>query len=164
MSSDSEHKIFADDPRLWLEQANASKLSAEVMRDALLAVIAEQRPPDETRLRKLAYMGAFMMLLGIAFENVLKGLLVAKKAGRWEEYQHHLARMAKVVTRCSAAEIDLLMRLEIFVVWAGRYMIAKTPERHDREKDSRKLSSADWHRASDLFDRLARELEAAAGR
>lgn len=88
--------------------------------------------------QKLAFMGGvFYMLHGLALENLLKGVLVLQKHapvlidGRLNRYyaRHKLAEYSDDI---DAAEVTitpderaLLVKLEEYVCWIGRYPIPK---------------------------------------
>ena len=152
------YELLEDDPLSWLEQARGAQMSAELIRTALDAIMPLSQSLPNIREKKLAYGHSFMLLTAIAFENVLKGLAVAKKPKSWRSVGHRIAALAKKITTTSPAELDLLERLEEYLVWAGRYLIPMTAKQYAKKHDRRILRAADRKIASALFERLADEL------
>ena len=67
------------------------------------------------------------MLFGMAFELLIKAILVAK--GKEIDYSHKLTELAKKVeVSLTASESDILTLLTESVVWEGRYPTPKNKE------------------------------------
>jgi len=160
------YEVIEDDPLSWLEQAEGARLSAEVIRTALTTIMPLSQTIPGVREKKLAYMNSFMLLTGISFENLLKGLAVAKKPKSWRELRadggHGLSFYAEKVTTVSAVEARLLERLQEYLLWAGRYAIPTTAQRYANRRGLRCLRTDDREVASSLFARLKQELYANA--
>jgi hypothetical protein len=158
------YELLASDALSWLEQARGLRLSAEVMYGALQEVMPLSQTLPGIREKKLAYMQSFMLLAAAAFENLLKGIAVAKNPGGWKTLQedsgHGISEFASAVMPLSDAESNLLRRLQEYLVWAGRYTIAKTPTRYASGRQLRVLRSTDFSLIWGLFDRLSEVLSA----
>jgi hypothetical protein len=157
-TSDGTYELLEDDPFSWLEHAKGAQMSAELIRTALDAIMPLSQTLPSIREKKVAYSHSFMLLTAIAFENLLKGLAVAKKPKSWRSAGHRIAALAKKITTTSSAELDLLERLEEYLVWAGRYLIPMTAKQYAEKRDRRKLRTADRKIAAAFFERLADEL------
>jgi hypothetical protein len=125
----------ANDPQMWLSSAERLFYGAEQ-----LWAIAAEHWPDPKPERHPAAPGQFaiaFLLFGYAFENALKGLIVqastsaggtAVKAGKIDGIliSHDLCTLAKKANVVLLpAKKDLLARLGVHVVWAGRYPVMK---------------------------------------
>lgn len=129
------YDLFGQDPRFWLQQAKRLKMSAEVILYQFRAEFVKSRPlspgSPEVMERKMALMQSIMMLMGFSFENLIKGVYIAQtpelsvdeRLSRWRKHSsgHGIANLATDVTNLNANEEYLLKRLEIYIVWAGRY-------------------------------------------
>jgi hypothetical protein len=86
---------------------------------------AHRRPPFED----IALFKSYMLLSGLALENLTKGIIVGRKPGvvtpdTFNLKEHNLLKLAQQVARpFSKNERDILDRLTAFVMWAGRYPI-----------------------------------------
>ena len=115
------------------------------------------------RERNLAYMKSFTLLTAVAFENLIKGLFVARKIDwRTATQSHHgghgIASYVRQATTVSAEELDLLERLQEYLVWAGRYAIPMKEQRYLNGHDLQCLRSDDVNLIPNVFERLANEL------
>lgn len=74
-------------------------------------------------------IGVSMMLHAFAFENMLKGLILAKTPSTsqsWLFWTHKLTKLAQEAgLKCSDQDENLLLRLENFAVQSGRYPVPK---------------------------------------
>jgi hypothetical protein len=160
----------ATDPAAWLEHARTMRLAAEPILQRFLEIRETPQVDDGIRLEKLAYVRAYMLLTGIAFENLLKGIAAARGlASARPDFAldqslsgtrggHGLTGMAKTLAlRLNPAELDYLRRLEEYVVWAGRYPVSKKATDFLAGYRERLLTftSDDPGTADELFDRLA---------
>ncbi|NLX13578.1 MAG: hypothetical protein GXY44_07995 [Phycisphaerales bacterium] len=82
------------------------------------------------------------MLIGLSFENLLKGLLVAMgRPAREKGYlskdlrEHRMRQLINKFKRSelqlTEQEIDMLVRLENYVIWQGRYPVPCSSNRYD---------------------------------
>ena len=137
-----QRKAYIDrvsNKRQWFYKAEgllhaAALLKSEVQRfyDCL------QRPPDEVDIEEIKddrLVEVYFMLVGCAFENLLKGIHIQRlkatpiRGTRLppEIKTHNVLCLAqKLGMKLSRREEDLLERLEVVVVWRGRYPVPTT--------------------------------------
>jgi hypothetical protein len=140
----------ASSPIFWWMQARNLLMAAYAVRDAHKESFEAYwgSIPKEDGLVKLSEEQAFHLarlgigpvfpfLMGLAFENMVKGILVARdsslvssgKLSRDLAGSHNLlALFEKVGLELSAEDRDLLRRLGECVLWAGRYPVPKKEE------------------------------------
>jgi len=166
------YALMAVDPAAWVEQAEALKIAAEPVLRSLRNVINE--PTVDVRLEKMAYVRGYMLLMGCAFENLLKAIAAAKgklsinpnldltnvsghKGG------HSLLSIAiDLGLALSDDEKDYLARLEEYVWWGGRYPVPRTQQSLVDSYSSRRLTFKTTDPA--LSDRLFENLKRMAAR
>jgi hypothetical protein len=112
----------------WFEQAKALKLSAEVILAEFSRISSQSQVQPGVTEKQLGYMRSFMLLTGLAFENLIKGIFIARDpspVGRkkldtrlWPSVRkgHGISTLAKMVTSLTPAELNLLSRLEEYLV------------------------------------------------
>jgi len=107
------------------------------------------------------------MLMGFAFENIAKGIIITRnhavvsgaKLQKWPTNRsgHGLVKLIKVVlSQISPEEENLLLRLEEYAVWAGRYPIPWSSRDYKAAEEGRRftLGSPDVKLVEDMFSRL----------
>ena len=171
------YALTSTDPGAWAEQAQGMKVAAELILQSLLEILPRSQNQPGIRLKKLAYVRSYMLLMGFSFENLLKaiaakqGLLmtnpglcfdarVAKEKGG-----HGLTGIARSLQLdLSPTEKEYLQRLEEYVYWAGRYPVPLKRGTYVGAHSSRRLSfySSDSDMGTKLFDRLAKLAEDSA--
>ena len=152
------YQLLENDAFSWLEQVDRARISADVIYAALTEIKHLSQTLPGVREKKLAYMQSYMFLTASSFENLLKGIAVTKDPTSWKGFQHGghgIATFAKEVTTLSDDEHDLLLHLQEFLVWAGRYIIPKTPNRFTSGQQLRTLRGSDPPLAAALFERLS---------
>lgn len=167
-TTDQAQESFAvqsTDPAAWYELARTLRMAAEPIQRRLFEIAETPQNIDGVRLEKLAYVRAYMLLTGLAFENLLKaiGLLrhqnindLMKRGGG-----HDLPAMAKSLTlELTPVEQDYLGRLKEYVLWAGRYPVPRKAGAYVTSERKRLLTfrSDDPQLSEALFERLAAEL------
>lgn len=107
-----------------------------------------------------------MLLSGLAFENLTKGILIGRKPGavtatKFNVEQlagkggHNLATLAQQVKPAlSSSQLDVVRRLTDFVIWAGRYPIAMRSTKTSHPS----FISTDPALIDELFDELVEVL------
>jgi hypothetical protein len=115
--------------------------SRELHLQGMARLIDPPRPPDGIDLfdETLGYGVGAMLHRSLAVENLLKGILVKREPEVWVEanpkrlyaWSHDIRKLA------AAAHIDLegnegivADNLTRFIMWAGRYPTATTPDAH----------------------------------
>ena len=161
----STYSLIENDPLSWLEQAEGARMSAEVIWPHFVEARSHHPSGAGIREKHLAFMHSFMLLTALAFESLIKGLAVAKGIG-WrtlrEDGGHGISAYVTRVTAVSDAELDLLRRLQEYLVWARRYVIPMREPRYEDGSHQRRWTSKDPEIVSALFGRLKDELHAAA--
>lgn len=157
------------DPQAWLEQASGHRIMADMARRRLWELSASQEPAHVRRVETLACMRTYMMLMGFAFENLAKAVLITRdhsivsdtKLGKWptDRGGHGLAKLIRsILGQLSHEEENLLLRLEEYVVWAGRYPIPRSLRDYKRAEEGRRftLAGSDVKLVEDMFSKLER--------
>ena len=160
---DVTHEAFdrqSTDPQAYLLLARTLNIAAAPELARFREVV--HAPPAEVRLEMLAYVNAYMLLTGLAFENLLKAIALSRRwtIGQLKKFRsgHGLVAIADaLILELAPAEGDYLRRLEEFVVWAGRYPVPlRSGDYVMSERDGLlTFKSDDPTRGERLFDRLA---------
>jgi hypothetical protein len=157
--TDETYRLVESDAVGWLEQGRGALLSAEVVYAALTEIMPLSQTLQGIREKKLAYVQSFMLLTAIAFENLLKGIVVAVEPTGWRDLKadsgHGISTFAAMFTTLSEPERDLLLRLQEYLVWAGRYTIPTKSARYVTNFHLLSLRRGDRLLISALFERLA---------
>src|SRR5690349_17203532 len=74
--SDKQYKMIGQESLHWLEKAEGLRYSAEVLKDHLVENL--NTPPATRRVETLGLVNSALLLLGFGFENLIKGVKVAK--------------------------------------------------------------------------------------
>lgn len=162
---DEQHRFLSNDPMSW-------QLKAESLIAAFEVLIAddEQKAIEGTpgrRVQSVPYM-----LAGFAFENLLKGQLVARKehldeSGRFKLATHDLRQLASDARyTLDDAENKLLERIQEFTVWTARYpvpiksesMRPRTTAEGGFAPRTFHQSGADWPSVRAFFRRFTEDL------
>ena len=163
----SIYSIVESDSLAWSEQAEGAFMSAEVIFPRFMEARAQHPSLPGIREQQLAFMHSFMLLTALAFEGVIKGLAVAQGID-WqtlrEDGGHGLSQYVRRVTTVSDAELDLLIRLQEYLKWAGRYVVPMTATRYVEGAERRKWKSPDRELIPTFFQRLRSELHSHAAR
>jgi excisionase family DNA binding protein len=168
------YEIVGQDALAWLEHAKTLKLSADVILQELIRISPQSQVLPGVRERKLAYVRSFMLLTGLAFENLIKGIFIARNprlvdrkkldAQLWSAVRkgHGISTLANQVTSLHPEELNLLSRLEEALIWAGRYPIPMNSTQYFQTMLSNKVSlnpAVDSELINSLFERLSAILE-----
>lgn len=170
------YALIATDPGSWAGLAREMSVAAEPILQDLLRISSQSQNLPGIRLKKLAYVRAYMLLMGFCFENLFKaiaakrGLLTTNPDLRFdgrlakEKGGHGLTGIARVLQLdLSPSERKYLQRLEEYVHWAGRYPVALKRGTYVDAHSSRRLSfiTSDPRLGTDLFDKLVELAEGA---
>ena len=134
VSWDEHFRESETSPGAWLVSALMLKQSSDLLYEAYLGDLARLQNEQQPDVQNLGVVGPATTLLGLAFENCLKALIVRSlkedERPSWSGDGHDLLRLLKDANQnCSNAESDLLLRLSAFVRWAGRYPVPKQPHK-----------------------------------
>lgn len=166
------------EPRLWVHSAQSLFLAASLLHEKVEEfgnILQGKIECDEEN--RLSHPGlyvhqTFMLLIGLALENVIKGLCV-KKEGAFDKNKkfkftsHRLLDLIKKTgISISKQENDLLERLEVFIYWAGKYpsplnykdLLPRTSSNGKGWSPLTIMLGSDYDVASGLYERLASEL------
>ena len=160
------YELLGQSPSSWLEQAELLKMSAMLILEKLIEIRDVGQAQPGIREQKLAFTQSYMMLMGLSFEDLIKGVHIVNTPslsleGRikiWTSYRggHGISGMIKLVTSTTAKEDNLLRRLEEYAVWAGRYPIPRDTHQYQSAEKYRTLSlPQDPALCDTLFERLA---------
>ena len=169
--SDEQYKMIGQESLHWLEKAQGLKYCARVLKEHLLEII--DSPPASRRVETLGVVNSTLLLLGLAFENLIKGVKVAQepnlvdlnrfdiKLWKKEDGGHGIRTFAKSLVSLSPHEEELLDRLQEAVFWSGRFPIPLKSERYHQSHhpvNKHQFSTMDFEVAEGLFEKLEKEL------
>ncbi|RIH63001.1 hypothetical protein D1164_21865 [Mariniphaga sediminis] len=118
----------------------------------------------EDRLK--SFSNTYYLLIGYSFENLIKGLSIKNNpqmsfndiySNKWSKYKsgHGISGICREnIINLTSSEIDLLQRLETYIIWIGKYPVAKKLENHINEYDNKYFDSDDKELIDNLFDRV----------
>ena len=155
----------ADDPGAWWLTAWKLKRAADelVLYDEIGQPV--EREGSKDREKKFLWP-VHRMLMGLAFENLLKGSLIAQKkhlatnGTRLNKtfITHKLEKLLDLFDSgsfsASSDERKLLTQLEVYVVWMGRYPMPLSADAHDLPhygSDEAQLEQKLWERLSNYL-------------
>ena len=155
----------------WVAQAKQLKMSA----DAILPKLKEafRIPPALPGAQdgRFAFFHSYMLLVGLAFENLIKGILIGRnpalvdtekvESGVLGRGGHGIADGARKIISLSSSEFRLLKRVEEYLFWAGRYPLPlKSNIYHNSETQQLRSGRSDDPELIDaLFGKLVEILE-----
>jgi hypothetical protein len=169
-----EYEVKGQDAQQWLEQAKKLKLVADLVRVQIPQAFHRTGPLTEAqRIQQLALFEGYMMLCGMAFEVLIKGIEIAGNPtrvannklnmGGWKRGGHGLSDYAQRA-KLSEEKTHLLRRMEENVVWAGRYPIPREANSYINSRTPQNLQSlrypVDFELEDELFDELSEALVA----
>jgi hypothetical protein len=170
---DQTFEIIASDPSAWLEQAQGMKIAAEPILQSFREILDVPQTLPGVRLKKLAYIDAYMLLIGFAFENLLKAIAVSRglltlrnKQLRFDPMLSHdrgghsLTGLASSLhLQLTSQEHQYFERLEEFIYWAGRYPVSMKSGTYADSHSAGRLSviiPTDPEMSDKLFDKLSK--------
>jgi hypothetical protein len=162
------YELLGQSPLTWLEQAEFLRMSAALILEKLREILPIPQVHPGVREQKVAFVDSFMLLMGLSFENLIKGVHIAKtprlsienRMKIWKSHRggHGISTLIKVVAPVSADEENLLTRLEEYAFWAGRYPIPVNTNQYLRSikpQNLRSFTTQDPALCDTLFERLA---------
>ncbi len=168
--ADSLFEATAADPNAWLESARSLKLGARPLFEQLTKLLQSAGSRGDIRVEILGYVRASMLVLAVACESLLKAVaarrgLIAVRNKRLNldpslsaRGGHGLTEIARNLRLdLTRDEIDLLRRLEEYLVWAGRYPVSKSSVDFVRTRIDDNLltfSSSDFDLSDGLFEKV----------
>ena len=163
-------------PSSWLYTAESLMRAARSLLPSMEADARKLADPTVVNGFEIPVTPVYMLLVGLAIENLAKGIYVARHPSVCSsdnlprELTTHKAieLLESLDVGLSQAEIGLLERIETFVLWAGRYPIPlKLDDLLPRNQPGGGFSpltfvtSADFEMIESLTIRLAATLERA---
>jgi hypothetical protein len=161
-------EIVCKDAQSWLAQARQLKISADIIKAELLNEIPIMRGTPGGDERFIALMDSFMLLTGMAFENLIKGILIGRDPSLVNRQVindkiltrggHGISEGAKKVCAIDNSEYFLLKRLEEYSFWAGKYPMPLKSGVYLNSQNPvnlRSLRESDFELIEMLFNRLA---------
>ncbi len=140
--SDTDHlrnalyEAIVNMPISWLNTAQDLKRSADLLLAS--AVNSHRTKPQDTRIVR-GHMSSYCLLMGFAFENLVKGVHLSSFSqsatpfddarADWKDGGHGFTDLARRSIDLSDIEINVLRKLQEFVVWSGKYAIPNKPGR-----------------------------------
>ncbi len=130
------YESAAVDPRQWLNYARSLKSAADLLSPTFQKELDAPYSPPKKNNFKTSIGQIYLMMVGFSVENYLKGIYITEdsnviKDDRLIKLNRHglLQLMSELKFKLTKKEIDLVERLEEFVLWAGRYPIPTKFER-----------------------------------
>jgi hypothetical protein len=127
--TDKQFRSIGQEPLQWLEKAQGQRYCAEVLKNHLLENLNVS--PARRRIETLGLVNSTLFLLGQAFENLIKGVMVAKDPGLVDfdlfdiknlkkvDGGHGIRSLASALITLESDEEELLDRLQESIFWAG---------------------------------------------
>jgi hypothetical protein len=170
MSRSNEEEIYellGQSPLTWLEQAEFLRMSATLILEKLREILPIPQVYPGIRAQKVAFIQSYLLLMGLSFENLIKGVHIAKipnlsienRMKKWKLYRkgHGISTLIKEIASVNSDEENLLKRLEEYAVWAGRYPIPMNTNQYLESiepKNLRSFFTQDPALCDALFERL----------
>jgi hypothetical protein len=124
------YESAASDPRQWLSYARSLQFTADLLKPIFEKEHQTPRPRNQKNYFPISVSQIYLMIVGFAVENYLKGIYVISfpeviKDDKLIKLNRHdlLQLMRELKFEVLKEEFDLIERLEEFVLWAGRYPI-----------------------------------------
>jgi hypothetical protein len=133
-ASEELYELSSREALSWLEKAQGQRYCAKILKDHLLQMVGDKTPAWTRRVETLEVVSSALLLVGLAVENLIKGVYVARNPGLvdrkrldrslWQsDGGHGITDFAKDVMRLTPEEEELLDRLQEYTVWADRFPI-----------------------------------------
>jgi len=122
----------------WALTAHRLKHAGDLLYEAYRQELKQMvSGPSLVSLDNISLVTSATLLIGLAFENILKAIIVQNepniiengKLKKWPSSGHNQLQLAqKARLDLDDTERDVLNRLSSFVVWAGRYPIPRSSD------------------------------------
>jgi hypothetical protein len=162
------YELLGQSPLTWLEQAEFLRMSAALILKKLAEILDIPQTYPGVRAQKMAFIDSYMLLMGLSFENLIKGVHILKTPSLsiedrmkiWKSHRggHGISTLIKVIASVSSDEENLLKRLEEYAFWAGRYPIPVNTGQYvnsTKPQNLRSFTTRDPGLCDTLFGRLA---------
>ncbi|MFZ1720592.1 MAG: hypothetical protein WAU28_04585 [Candidatus Moraniibacteriota bacterium] len=167
LNKKSIYSAPVDSPGSWLLLAMELKMAADKL-DILKLPLKDHRTAD-------AYPRAYRLLMGLSFENLIKGIIILNKINGTKKpitegdindlMNHELEILAKKIPQSGsitllAEDFIILEEFTPYIVWAGRYPLQKGygfPVIVGNEKEEYKISNK-YGKSLILWEKMAEYL------
>ena len=153
------------DPLLWREKALEHKIVADALLSHRTSAIQQRRANPHGQRRMFAFFHGYLLFMGLAIENALKGLRGAddpslvtgngmkRILGRGG---HGIREGLGQYLSLNSEELNAATRLEEFLVWGAKYLVPMTVSDLERAETGRLRMhfSEDPDTLNVLFERL----------
>ncbi len=170
--SEELYELSGKEALIWLEKAQGHRYCARILKDHLLEMVSAKTPAWSRRIETLGAVSSTLLLLGLAFENLIKGVYVARNPALvdrnrldrslWQsDGGHGITDFAKRLMPLTSDEEELLNRLQEYVVWAGRFPIPTKSGRYHQNLspvNKHQFSTSDFEVADRLFEKFNAQL------
>jgi hypothetical protein len=124
------YESTASNPMQWLSNARSLQFAADLLKPSFEKELNSTHLPAKKNNFEITVGQIYLMIIGFATENYLKGIYVTQNPEIIENDKliklnsHTLLKLFQELNlKISKKEIDLIERLEEFILWAGRYPI-----------------------------------------
>ena len=167
LSPDEEmYELLGQSPLIWLQQAEFLKMSASLILDKFNEILPVPQAIPGIREQKVAFVDSFMLLMGLSFENIIKGahtaktpsLLIEDRLAVWRRHRkgHGISTLIRLIISVTPEEENLLQRLEEYAFWAGRYPIPTNTTQYSKAQSLRSfIPKRDPALCEKIFEQLA---------
>ena len=171
--SEELYELSGSDALIWLEKAEGHRYCARILKNQLLEMVNDDSTPAwSRRIETLGVVSSTLLLLGLTFENLIKGVYVARNPALvdrtrldrslWQsDGGHGITAFAKTLMTLTPEEEELLDRLQEYIVWAGRFPIPTKSRRYHQNLspvNKHQFGTAYFAVADLLFEKLKEQL------
>lgn len=158
----------------WLDNSEKLKYSSEVIYKEFNYFIELYRKDgsfeNEEKIRAL--WGSYYLLVGLSFENLVKGLSIENNRSakdfteifnKWGDRSGHQILKIAIdnIPDLTKEELSVIEKLETYIMWAGRFNLPRTSDRYTKERKNLFYYSKDYDVINSLYERTKEILEIA---
>lgn len=163
------YNLISGDSMSWLDNSEKLKFSADIIQKEL-QILIDHFQRDELDFNNedkvQALWNSYYLIIGLAFENLIKGLSIENNRSLknfdeifntlWKHNSGHgISKIAKDnITDLTDEEIDFFEKLEIYILWAGRYPLPKNIDIFVKDKNKLVFDTNDYEKIDNLFCRI----------
>lgn len=164
------YNLISRDSMTWLDNSEKLKLSADIIHNELQKSVGiflngEKDYNNEDKIQAL--WNTYYLLIGHAFENLIKGLSIESNRQlksfneifniHWKKNNsgHGISKIAQDnIMDLTNKEIEILEKLETYILWAGKYPLPKREDIFFKEENRLIYDTNDFNRIGILFERI----------
>lgn len=164
------YNLITKDSMTWLDNSEKLKFSADIIQKELQILVenflrGEKDYNNEDKIQ--AFWNTYYLLIGLAFENLIKGLSVENNRQLksfddifkiyWKKHKsgHGILKIAQDnIMDLTDKEIEILEKLETYILWAGRFPLPTTEDRFIKEENRLVYDTNDYIKIGILFERI----------